>query len=95
MSTDLRNKILDKVPDDSSKTMGLKKLSAWWFIEDNGTKKMLQVGVGVQYEMCVNINVKDGMTNGSPCIVQMSRVWYRHWHFQQKPKCPYGGNCSG
>jgi hypothetical protein len=28
MSTDLRNKILDKVPDDSSKTMGLKKLSA-------------------------------------------------------------------
>lgn len=28
------------------------------------------MGVGVQYELCVNINVEDGMTNGSPCIVQ-------------------------
>lgn len=29
------------------------------------------MGVGVQYELCVNINVEDGMTNGSPCIVQL------------------------
>lgn len=38
ISTDLRKKILDKVPEDPSKTMGL--------------KKNLQVGVGVQYELC-------------------------------------------
>lgn len=57
ISIDLRKRILDKLPDDPSKTMGL--------------HKYLQVGVGVQYELCVNINVEDGMTNGSPCIVQM------------------------
>lgn len=57
ISTDLRRKSLDKVPDDPSKTMGL--------------KKKLQVGVGIQYELCVNINVEDGMTNSSPCIVQL------------------------
>lgn len=57
ISIDLRKRILDKLPDDPSKTMGL--------------QKNLQVGVGVQYELCVNINVEDGMTNGSPCIVQM------------------------
>lgn len=57
ISTDLRRKFLDKVPDDPSKTMEL--------------KKNLQVGVGIQYELCVNINVEDGMTNGSPCIVQL------------------------
>lgn len=56
MSTDLRRKILDKVPDDPSKTMRL--------------KINLQVGVCIQYELCVNINVEDGMTNGS-CIVQL------------------------
>lgn len=56
ISTNLRTTILEKVPDDPAKTMGL--------------IKNLQVGVGVQFELCVNINVEDGVTNGSPCIVQ-------------------------
>lgn len=34
-------------------------------------QKNLQVGVGVQYELCVNINVEDGTINGSPCIIQL------------------------
>lgn len=54
--TNLRTTNLEKVPDDHAKTMGL--------------IKNLHVWVGVQYELCININVKDGMTNRSSCIVQ-------------------------
>lgn len=46
ISTVLRTRILDQVPDDPAKTMGL--------------IRNLQVGVGVQYELCVKINVEDG-----------------------------------
>lgn len=61
ISKELTKRILEKIPDDTSKTMGL--------------KTNLLVGVGVTYELCVNIDVDDGLTNGSPCIVK--KIDYR------------------
>lgn len=49
-------KILSKVPDDATKTKGL--------------MKHLCLGEELPAEICVNIDVKDGMTNGTPCIVK-------------------------
>lgn len=49
-------KILSKVPDDATKTKGL--------------MKYLCLGEGLPAEICVNIDVIDGLTNGTPCIVK-------------------------
>lgn len=49
-------KILSKVPDDATKTKGL--------------MKYLCLGEELPAEICVNIDVKDGMTNGTPCTVK-------------------------
>lgn len=57
ISTNLRTTVLEKGQDDPAKTMEL--------------IKNMQVAVGVQYELCVNINVEVGMTNSFPCIVQV------------------------
>lgn len=52
----LHPRILSKVPDDSSKTMGL--------VSD------LKLVIDVPAEITNNVNVQDGVTNGSPCIVK-------------------------
>lgn len=49
-------KILMRVPDDSSKTMGL------------ATK--LNLVLGVPTEITNNVSVQDGVTNGSSCIIR-------------------------
>lgn len=49
-------KILSKVPDHATKTKGL--------------MKYLCLGEELPAEICVNIDVKDGMTNGTPCTVK-------------------------
>lgn len=62
ISTNLRTTISEKVPDDPAKTMGL--------IEN------LQVGIGVQYELCVNINVEDGM---QMVLLVLFSFWISGW----------------
>lgn len=52
----LIEKILSKVPDDATKTKGL--------------MKYLCLGEDLPAEICVNIDVMDGLTNGTPCIVK-------------------------
>uniref|UniRef100_A0A8W8LNP2 DNA helicase n=1 Tax=Magallana gigas TaxID=29159 RepID=A0A8W8LNP2_MAGGI len=52
----LHPRILCKVPDDNSKTMGQ--------VSD------LQLVIDVPAEITNNVNVQDGVTNGSPCIVK-------------------------
>lgn len=52
----LHPRILSKVPDDSSKTMGL--------VSD------LKLVIDVPAEITNNVNVQYGVTNGSPCIVK-------------------------
>lgn len=51
-----RKIILNKVPDDPSKTMGL--VSRLLIVED------------LPAEICINIDVEDGLTNGTSCIVK-------------------------
>ena len=53
---DIKSKILGQIPDDPSKTMGL--------------FKSLDIAENVQAEICVNVDVEDGLTNGSPCVVK-------------------------
>ena len=56
ISYDIHSKILSKIPDDSSKTKGL--------------VKNLNIAENLPAELCINIDVLDGMTNGTPCIVK-------------------------
>lgn len=49
-------KILDIIPNDSSKTMGIESTL---FLAEN-----------IPAEVCVNIDVEDGLTNGAPCLVR-------------------------
>lgn len=51
-----RKIILNKVPDDPSKTMGL--VSRLLIVEN------------LPAEICINIDVEDGLTNGTSCIVK-------------------------
>lgn len=56
VSSEIKNAILLQISDDPSKTMGL--------------CKELQLVTDLPAEVCININVQDGLTNGSPCIVK-------------------------
>ena len=49
-------KLIEALPDDSNKTANLQKL--------------LTVAVGMIYDITVNVNVEDGLTNGSTCVVK-------------------------
>lgn len=49
-------KVLSKLPDDASKTKGL--------------TKFLCLGEAMPAEICINIDVADGMTNGTPCTIK-------------------------
>ena len=49
-----------RIPTQSSKTMGL--------------LTNLPVTVGLQYEICINVVVEDGLTNGTSCVEKYFRV---------------------
>lgn len=51
-----KTKLLNKVPDDPSKTMGL--VGRLLIVENLPT------------EICINVDVEDGLTNGTSCIVK-------------------------
>jgi hypothetical protein len=36
-----------------------------------GLQKILNLGKGPPYELCLNIDVSDGLANGTPCIIKM------------------------
>ena len=55
-NTDLNAKILSRVPDDSTRTMGL--------------ASSLKLVMGVPAEITNNVSVQDGVTNGSSCIIK-------------------------
>ena len=50
------NKILTKLPDEANKSKGL--------------AKKLHLGEDLPAEICVNIEVADGLTNGAPCTIK-------------------------
>ena len=54
-SRPLKQKILSKIPEDSNKTKSL--------------SKYLHIAEKVPAELCCNIDVLDGLTNGTPCLV--------------------------
>lgn len=56
VSNDVKQKILTQVSDDPNKTMGL--------------VKDLYLVLDLPAEVCLNIDVVDGLTNGSPCLVK-------------------------
>ena len=53
---EIRNKIISKIPDDPSQTKGL--------------VKCLSIAENLPAELCINVDVTDGMTNGTPCTVK-------------------------
>ena len=54
-SAKMKETILSKVPNDSTKTKGLLKI--------------LRIAENMPAELCSNIDVSDGMANGTPCII--------------------------
>jgi len=56
MTRELRSQILDRIPSNPQKTMQL--------------YGMLQVAVGVQYDLSINYRTEDGLTNGATCQVK-------------------------
>ncbi|MCG8076810.1 MAG: AAA family ATPase [Candidatus Thiodiazotropha taylori] len=48
--------LIESLPEDSNKTANLEKL--------------LKMAVGMVYDITVNINVEDGLTNGSTCVAK-------------------------
>lgn len=53
----LKEKILSKIPEDAGKTMGL--------------HKCLNLAIGSPFELCLNVCVEDGLTNGIPRVIKM------------------------
>lgn len=56
----LKENILSKVPIDSTKTKGL--------------SKSLCLSVYLPSELTVNVDISDGLPNGTPCIIKNTRV---------------------
>ena len=61
MSDELKKKMREKIPDDPTKTMGLYTVVA--------------VAVGAKIDLTTNVNVADGLTNGSECTIK--KIDYR------------------
>ena len=61
MSDELKKKMREKIPDDPAKTMGLHIVVA--------------VAVGAKFDLTTNVNVADGLTNGSGCTIK--KIDYR------------------
>lgn len=56
LSSEIKEKILSKIPLDSSKTKGL--------------SKFLNLAEDLPGELSINVDVSDGLTNGTPCIIK-------------------------
>lgn len=56
LSSEIREKILSKIPLDSTKTKGL--------------SKFLNLAEDLPGELSINVDVSDGLTNGTPCIIK-------------------------
>ena len=56
ISDELKDELKRKIPDDPSKTMGL--------------YKKLDITVGSKYDLTLNVDVSDGLTNRAECVVQ-------------------------
>ena len=56
VNSTLRETILSRIPNDPSKTMGL--------------QTNLILGIGLQAEICLNIDTSDGLTNGASCCIK-------------------------
>ena len=56
LSTSLKETVISKISTDPTKTMGL--------------SKRLTLGIGVPCDICLNIDVDDGLTNGASCVVR-------------------------
>ncbi|WAR29643.1 hypothetical protein MAR_003211 [Mya arenaria] len=52
----LKTKLLSKIPEDSNKTKGL--------------SKYLHIAEECPAELCANIDVSDGLANGTPCLIK-------------------------
>lgn len=61
MKDEIKEKLLEKIPNDPTKTMGL--------------HKDLPLAVGQKYDLTLNVSVADGLTNGAECTVQ--KIDYR------------------
>ena len=56
VSPDVRRALLGRIPSDPRKTMQL--------------QHELHVALGLKYEIVLNINTADGLTNGASCTVK-------------------------
>ena len=56
MDAELRESMLRKIPDDRRNTMGL--------------SNVVNAAVSLPYEMCLNVDTLDGLTNGASCIIK-------------------------
>ena len=61
MKDEVKEKLLTKIPNDPTKTMGL--------------HKDLLLAVGQNYDLTLNVSVADGLTNGAECTVK--KIDYR------------------
>lgn len=57
-------KILSKTPEDAGKTMGL--------------QKCLNLAIGPPFELCLNVCIEDGLTNGTSCVIKMFEYRVKH-----------------
>jgi exonuclease III len=56
IASSLKDKILSKIPLDTNKTKGL--------------AKYLHLAEDLPAELCINIDTRDGLTNGTPCTIK-------------------------
>ena len=47
-----------------------KEKSPWWSFKTMGLYKTLNITVGSRYDLTVNVDIGDGLTNGPQCVVQ-------------------------
>lgn len=60
----LKAKIFSKIPEDAGKTMDL--------------QKCLNLAIGPPFELCLNVCVEDGLTNGTSCVIKMFEYIVKH-----------------
>ena len=60
VSADVRSALLNRIPTDARKTMQL--------------QHELHIGLGLKYEIVLNVNTADGLTNGASCTVKCVQV---------------------
>ena len=56
ISDDLKKQMKNKIPDDPTKTLGLHSL--------------VSVATKAKYDLTTNIDVTDGLTNGTECVIE-------------------------